>query len=177
MADVLLDACCLINLCSSGRLREILSALPHRWHVCTAVSSETLFVEALSGGHTVRSQVNLEAWFDSGLFHRCAPDTPDELAGFVAYATQLDDGEAMCLAIAKSRSWIVATDERKGRRIAENDGIRVMNTIELVKSWSETSAAESAAIIEVVRNITMLGRYRPSSGAPGVQWWRRHSGG
>lgn len=131
-ADVLLDACCLINLASSGCLPEILRAVPNRWHLCAAVASEMLMVDSMNEGRPIRSPLDLQPWLDEGLLLHCAPTGDVELATFVSYAARLDDGEAMCLALAKCRSWIVATDERKGRRIATQDGIHVLNTVQVM---------------------------------------------
>jgi predicted nucleic acid-binding protein len=94
----------------------------------------------------------------------------------VSYAARLDDGEAMCLALAKCRSWTVATDERKGRRIALADGIPVLNTVEIVRAWSEQVSATPAVIREVVDNISVLGRYIPAVDAPSASWWRSSGG-
>jgi predicted nucleic acid-binding protein len=176
MADVLLDACCLINICSSGRLPEILRAVPHTWHICSAVAGETLFVEVVVSGRRERSQVDLQPWFAAGLVHPCEPERLDEVAALVNYAARLDDGEAMCLALAKCRSWTVATDERKGRRIARGDSIPTLNTVEIVRAWTEQVSATPTVIHEVVNNIAVLGRYRPAVDAPSAEWWRVNGG-
>jgi predicted nucleic acid-binding protein len=39
------------------------------------------------------------------------PERDAELAAYVAFASELDDGEAMALAIAQSRGWQIATDD------------------------------------------------------------------
>ena len=47
----------------------------------------------------------------------CQPDDPQEQAQYVHYATLFrSDGEAMCLALAECRGWIVATDDRRAIR-------------------------------------------------------------
>ena len=176
VADVLLDACCLINLCASGRLPDILGGLPDAWHVCTAVAGETLFVDEIVSGRVSRSEVDLQPWFDRGLLRRCKLSTTDEISAFVQYAARLDDGEAMCLALGKCRSWTVGTDERKGRRIAAEDGIAIVSTVEIVKSWAEVTSALADVVAEVVSKIGVLGRYRPRPNSPGVEWWREQGG-
>ena len=176
MADVLIDACCLINLLSSGRPAEILRG-GHNYYVCEAVAEEALFVEVLAPDRTrQRRVVDLEPLFQGGVLRRCKPETPEELEALVHYAMSLDDGEAMSLALARCRSWIVATDERKGRRIATADGIEVMNTIELVKAWAEENRIDENLLRELVTRVAILGRYRPALDSPAADWWRHHGG-
>lgn len=134
MENVLIDACCLINLLSTARFHEILVGCGHVFHVCEAVAQESLFIDVLAQDRRrQRMPVDLEPLFNAGVVHRTKPETGPETAAFVRYATMLDDGEAMCLALAELRSWTVATDERKGRRIAIAHGIRTLSTIELLK--------------------------------------------
>jgi predicted nucleic acid-binding protein len=158
-------------------LAEILGGRSDVWHICTAVANETLIVETLAEEKRVRVRVDLQAWFDSGLLLSCQPDGAEEAAAFVRYAAVLDDGEAMCLALAKCRSWMIATDERKGRRIALRDGISTINTVELIRSWAEATSVDPDILKEVVTNIAVLGRYRPMPDAPGADWWRSNGGG
>jgi predicted nucleic acid-binding protein len=177
VADVLLDACCLINLFSSGQISEILRAIPHNWHVCAAVAGEALFVDIITPeGTRKRIPADLDALFKSGAIRQCEPKGDDEFAAFVRYAAHLDDGEAMCFAIAKCRGWAVASDERKGRKIASADGIALINTIELIRAWAHRTAAAESATRDLIGRVTVLGRYRPASDVPFADWWRKHVG-
>ena len=176
MADVLLDACCLINLFSSGRATEILRGLRHKWHVCEAVSDEVLFVDEMVAGKRERKMVDLQPLVSAGLLTPCAPSALAEMELFVQYAARLDDGEAMCLALGKCRSWTVATDERKGRRIAAEDGIAIVNTLQVIRSWVESQTIESKTVREVIANVTTLGRFKPGADAPSADWWRNNGG-
>jgi hypothetical protein len=140
------------------------------------VANETLVVQQIVNGQLVRLPVDLQPLFASGLLLNCQPDTAPESAALVQYAVQLDDGEAMCLALAKLRGWTVATDERKGRRIALADGIAVLNTIEVVRIWAEGTNAGSNIVRAVIDDIASLGRYRPAANVPGADWWRKYGG-
>jgi predicted nucleic acid-binding protein len=177
VADVLIDACCLINLLSGGRPDEILIGGGHNFHVCEAVAEEALFIEVLTPDQTRRrSKADLGALFQTGSIRRCKPETTEELAAFVRYAKSLDDGEAMCLALAKCRSWVIATDERKGRRIATADGIAVMNTVEVVKAWVVGNDISESVVRELVTRVGTFGRYRPALNTPSAEWWRDMGG-
>ena len=177
MDNILLDACCLINLLSTGRIAEMLLALPCVFHVCDAVVQESLFIEIIEESQTRhRAPVDLNPHFDSGVFRRAQPETADEIAAFVRYATVLDDGEAMSFALAKCRSWAVATDDRKARRLAIAEGITTTSTIELLKEWSEKTGALDKVVRDAVQFVATLGRYRPSRNAPEANWWRAKGG-
>jgi predicted nucleic acid-binding protein len=176
VADVLIDACCLINLCSSGRLPDILRGIPNQWHVCTAVATETLYVNVATSKERTRVKVDLQPWFDNAVLLPCEPGPQDELAAFVNYATRVDDGEAMSLALAKCRSWILATDDRKARRIATDDSIPIINTIQIIQEWAGRTGAALGAIKELINNISILARYRPSANVPGASWWGSNGG-
>ncbi len=177
MADVLTDACCLINLLSSGRPRDVLGNGGHDFHVCEAVADESLYIDELTANQTrQRTRADLEPLFRSNAIRLCKPETSDETAAFVHYATLMDDGEAMCLALAKHRSWAVATDDRKARRIATGEGIALFNTIELVRGWAERNDIAESLIRELIQRIAILGRYRPTENAPSANWWRSKGG-
>jgi predicted nucleic acid-binding protein len=176
MADVLLDACCLINIFSGGRAAEILQSVPHTWYVCEAVSEETLYVEVATAEQRERRQVEIQPLVSQGIIIQCAPSNEAEFAAVVHYAAHLDDGEAMCLALAKCRSWTVATDERKGRRIASEDGIPIINTPQLLRAWADKQLVSPQDVRAVVERITTLGRYRPGADAPEAAWWRNSGG-
>jgi len=174
VADVLIDACCLINICASESLSEILGANPDRWHVCSAVAAETLYIDAMGeGDQRRRVRVDLEPWFEDGTLVRCAPEGDQELSLYVRYATIVDDGEAMCLAIAESRRWVFASDERKGRRIAVAAGLSMYCTPQRIRGWADASGAKQSVVTKVVKKITTLARYRPSADLPDADWWAR----
>lgn len=176
MADVLLDACCLINLFSTGRAAEILAGIPHTWHVCEAVSEEALFVDVVTPAGVERKPAELTELMSRRIVAACSPSSEREFSALVHYATLVDDGEAMCLALAKCRSWTVATDERKGRRIAVADGISVINTVQLIRAWAETQTVDPQVVRDVIERIAVLGRYKPGADVPSADWWRRNGG-
>ncbi len=54
----------------------------------------------------------------------------DEEQAQAAHCTAvLDEGEAECLAIAKQRAWVFASDDLAARRLAQHEGITVSGTL------------------------------------------------
>jgi hypothetical protein len=89
----------------------------------------------------------------------------------VAHARQLDDGEAMALAIAQSRGWTLATDDRKAITVASSVGVITCGTSGLVKRWVDTAAVEEPEIRAALLRIKHRARYLPGLRDPLFSWW------
>ena len=87
------------------------------------------------------------------------------------YAASLDDGEAMCLALASSRQWAVVIDDRKGQRFATELGIAVITTSAIIQHWGKEKTPEEIAV--ALRKIETRARFRPAEDDPNYQWWMR----
>ncbi|MEM7593233.1 MAG: hypothetical protein AAF383_17260, partial [Cyanobacteria bacterium P01_A01_bin.83] len=88
----------------------------------------------------------------------------------VAYARELDDGEASSLAIAQVRGWRLASDDKKARRIAKEDGIVVISTAELVHHWSLQARLSDTEIAAALRAITRYARFTPPADDSCAEW-------
>jgi predicted nucleic acid-binding protein len=175
MSDSIVDSCCVINLYAAGNLISVLpAALGVRMHVPQKVLEESLYVrqpDPADATKLVQRAVDLAAVIGAGLLHRCDLEGEDELNLFVQLATTLDDGEAACLAIAKTRGWTLATDDRKGRREAASLGVPVITTPELVKAWADTAKADAAGVARTLRDIQDWARFAPHKTMPLYSWW------
>lgn len=174
-----IDACCLIDLLASGQMEAILQATGYTWHLPDAVKAEVQFVrrhdparpgsflKANVGSDSKNAPVDLSQHLNSGLLTACQPTASQEQTLFVQYAAQFrSDGEAMCLAIAESRGWVVATDDRKATRIAEKAGLTVISCPQLVKTWVDATRPDTALIVQVLTDIQTLAQFRPNSTMP-----------
>jgi hypothetical protein len=180
LAPAIIDACCLIDLLASGRVEEILQATGFAWHLPIAVPAEVQYVrqyDPAPAGAIVTVPANLSPYLASGLLTPCQPDDPQEQACFVRYAARFrSDGEAMCLAIAESRGWPVATDDRKAIRIARQVGLTVPSCPKRVRAWAVATRPDSATLVRVLTDIQTLAQFRPNSSMPEAGWWVRQSG-
>jgi predicted nucleic acid-binding protein len=174
MPDSIVDSCCLINLFAADDLLTILPPLRRRLYVPKQVLDESLYVrqtDPADASRLMQRTVDLMPAMGAGLLSRCELDGDEELDLFVRLATTLDDGEAACLAIAKSRSWALATDDRKGRREAGGLGVPVITTPELMKIWADATKADEPAIARLLRNIRDHARFTPHHTMPLHGWW------
>lgn len=174
MADQIVDACCLINLYASGKVEAILPACGGDFYVSEQVQAEALSIrqpDSEDPSLLVRSPIDLSQAISSGLIKACRFESEAESALFVEFATLIDDGEASCLAIAKSRGWLVATDDRKALRLASESGIAVITTPELVQRWVQNSQPSERDLVDLLHCIERFARFRPRRGSPLCDWW------
>ena len=99
----------------------------------------------------------------------CANDAEEQL--YVTYALELDDGEAMSLAIAHARSLPFATDEKKAKRVIKNNAthLRVLSTAEILYAWAD--GKNQAEVKTVLDMIGVRARFRPPDDDPLSTWW------
>jgi len=175
MPDVAIDACCLIDLLASGDAEAILRASGFTWHLPSAVQGEVQYVrkhDPAQAGQVVKVAADLSSLISSGVLTICDPANEQELNRFTHYATVFrSDGEAMCLAIAEQRGWIVATDDRRAIRVAQQVGIDVVSCPALVKAWANATGPDQAALLRVLQDIQALAQFQPNPSMPEYQWW------
>jgi predicted nucleic acid-binding protein len=169
--DVVLDTCCLVNLAAIDGTLDCLASLTLIWHVPTAVQTEGIFIRAAADSREVQ-RIDLTPSITKGAVQICTPANDAEHALYVEFALSLGDGEAMALAIAKTRGWKVATDDRKARNKADAVGVSVVTTPELVQRWASETGRSRAEVTVALRRIETLARFSPAENSPAAKWWR-----
>lgn len=167
---VVLDTCVLINLLATARIAEIVGVIAPSCLVCSAVSGESLYLRPVEADAKLET-VNLVPLLEAGILNSCQIEGPAEEELYVSYAMELDDGEAMSLAIAQACGFALATDERKARRMVRENipQLSLVSTPEIIKAWAEKTTR--AEVIAVVRTILARARFRPSGLDPLATWW------
>jgi len=177
MDDVVIDACCLVNLYAAGDLRTRLLVHGRKWCIPSVVLRESLYIHQVQAdGTTVKIAIEIQSLIDDGSVHSCDATDGAELDLFVDFAAKIDDGEAMALAIAKSRGWTVATDDRKAIRLAEEHSVSVLTTPDLMKSWADSTDAAPEELRLALERIEKLATFSPSSRHPLHKWWNDSAG-
>lgn len=174
MAEGIMDACCAINLHAAGDIVSFLSVLEDTFYVPSIVVGESLYVikpDKDNPGKMLTEEVDLTAALRSGAIRKCDPEGDEEHALLVQFASEVDDGEAVCLAIAKSRGWSMATDDRKAQRLARESGISVVSTPELIRRWADASTATDEEVSKVVHRVRNRARFVPRRGSLLHDWW------
>jgi predicted nucleic acid-binding protein len=173
MDERIIDTCCLLNLFASGEPKAILHHAGGV-HVSDHVQGEALWIREYdneSPPQLIPKLIDLTECIDAGAIAICRLEQEREFELFVHLAQQLDDGEASVLAIAKVRGWIVATDDRKARRIATEQSISTISTSEMIHAWTASEKVSDQRVGELLRNIQQFGRFVPHRSDPRFDWW------
>jgi predicted nucleic acid-binding protein len=167
------DTCILINLLATGQAEEILRVSAKSSVICGAVRKEAVFLRSDDPNEPLEP-VNLEPFIEGGVLTVCDIEGDTEELLYVDYAAFLDDGEAMSLALALSRGFHLATDDRKARRLfteATNDAQRLVSTCHLIRTWGESLSVPRNELSHVLGRVLNRTRYQPSITDPDYKWW------
>jgi predicted nucleic acid-binding protein len=170
---VILDACCTLNLAATGQIAEILERLPYRFCIGRRARGEAQWLRI--PGEEEREQVDLEPLLQLSLLVIEELHDPAEEALFVQFSEQLADGEAEAAALAIRRGYILATDDRKARRVVTAGGhpVQLISTLELVREWQDEAGVPEEDMANLLRRIAERARYRPRRNHPLWDWWSR----
>jgi len=170
---ILLDACVLLNLCATDRLEEIGRSVPGGFSVCTVVHEETLFLREPTDPAQPLKAVVLDPFFAQGVLQRLSLAAQEETL-FVNIAAELDEGEAMSMAIALHRNLDLATDDRKAIKVYAaygGDAGKLWTTPTLLKTWADAAAPAETELVRVTCAIRDRARYLPPASHPLYGWW------
>lgn len=166
----IIDTCCFINFYASGQAAALLKAVGGSVAIPDAVKREALYLAAPHPDEKP-TPIIIDRVIAELKLQVVAPANEKELTLYVELATDLDDGEAMGLALAKERGLILMTDERKARRKAATLGVQVLTTCDVVAAW-EPSTSE-AELVAAVQRISRLARFIPGQKDPRYDWWMK----
>jgi len=175
LPETLIDTCCLLNLCAVGDPYDLLPQLPFQWRIARAVLAEELSIRPRPDAKkTERQRIDLTRCLSTHVLVACEPQDEEERALYISLAMEVDDGEAMSLAIARVRKWGVATDDGAARRVAARLGVVTVTTPQLTKWWAEQTHADAATIGAAIGRIEALARYIPTQETEQYNWWTSH---
>jgi predicted nucleic acid-binding protein len=168
---VIQDACVLINLLATGRFKEIAQGIGHELAISKAAASEALFLRDPETGE--KEPIELKPYIDARLLDILTVETLEERTSYVAYAAELDDGEAMSIALAECRQLALATDDRKARRLISTQklAIELWSTVDVLKRWQAERRIAVEEMQAVLNRISQRARYFPKPGQPERIWW------
>jgi predicted nucleic acid-binding protein len=176
MPDRIIDTCCLVNVFASGCAIDILQALGPEIFVPDLVRNESLFIrkeDDQDPSVLVPEAIDLSDAIAQGTIQECRLESVQEFNEFVRLASILDDGEAICIALAKCRTWTVATDDLKALRVARAEGVQTITTPEIVKNWADSCSIVACKLSSVVQKVERFARFAPRKNAILRQWWEQ----
>ena len=175
MSLAAIDACCLFDLLASGHAEAILRVRGFTWQLPAAVQGEVQYLrqhDPTQPGKCMKVPADLVGLISSGVLTVCSPETQEELDRYMHYATVFrSDGESMCLALAERRGWVVATDDRKAIRVAQQAGLTVVSCPELIKAWAVAADPDQPTLVNVLQDIQVIAQFKPNPSMPEYGWW------
>jgi predicted nucleic acid-binding protein len=175
-----LDSCSLLNLVASRRLEDIVRVVGGEFAAPDLVADEVKFVRRGGNGPDAREHVPVDIvdLQDRRILTVRKLDSDDELRLFLAFASQMDDGEAAACAVAFVLQGTLVTDDRRARRIMSqrHPTVSLMTTSELVKAWVDMASVGTAELIQALTDIEERGSFQPGNADPLLLWWRKSRG-
>ncbi|MGH2531664.1 MAG: PIN domain-containing protein [Thermomicrobiales bacterium] len=168
-----LDACAVVNLYATRWMESILTSVGNPVAIADVVEQEAQFVYRGGTGDDARERepVELQPLVASGLLSVISTTDEEELLTFIDLTREIDEGEAMTVALAIHRGCIVVTDDRKASRVLERRGVPRRSTLDVVKAWSERDAVQPDTLRGVLTDLRQRGRYEPARSHPLRSWW------
>ena len=171
-AETVIDACCLINVCAVDQHQLWLPRLGLRWHVPSAVMEEALYLYGTDEeGTRIPRSIDVQALIEADIVNSCTVVSDEEISGYIEFAAQLDDGEAMALAIARCRGWLLATDDRKALRLANEHGVTTITTPDVMKRWVEIVQPADDEVRGALQCIYDYAKFFPPKRSSLYEWW------
>lgn len=109
----------------------------------------------------------------AGAIDVCRLEGAEEESYYVDYAGELDDGEAMSLAIVRARGYSLATDELKARRLVGTAAApeRLLSTTDIVRAWADRKKTSRTGLGRLLKRIELRAAFLPSPDDRNYQWW------
>ncbi|NUN66453.1 hypothetical protein HCU40_17245 [Pseudanabaena biceps] len=174
-SHLILDACCVLNLCASGNFLSILKTIPAQVVVTEVVKQQELKTLQSLTFEDNDGAIQLERSIQQGLLLVVDFESESEEETFINYVFEMgDDGESATFAIASHRRWAVATDDKKAISFfkKEEPDLQIFSSLEIIKHWSEVTNSSSQELKNTLNAIRVKARYLPSKTHPLFSWWQ-----
>lgn len=177
MNDYVIDCCSLLNLYTGWAGLTELQGLGWTWHICEAVLKEAEYMrEYGSDGVPQLIPLDMGALTHRDLLLPARPETKEEIDDYLSFASEIDDGEAQALAIAKHRGFVLLTDDRKATKLALRPDvfIRTTSTAKVLQAWAQLDSGNELRLHEIIVRIAVLARFDLHTDSPDYAWWKEH---
>jgi predicted nucleic acid-binding protein len=172
--QLLLDACITINLVAVGPIHQIANSIGQSCLITRQAANEVGHLRDIIDGETVVTHVDLTDHVQTGAFE-IIDLARDEIPLFVELASQVDDGEASTIAVAIKRGILLATDDRKARRLCAERGLAIpTGTVTLIRRYCEAQALDRVHVSHLLQRISSRASFQAPRGDPDLKWWNDH---
>ena len=181
---IIVDASGVISLYATGRMGEILAAVPAHITVAAYVAQkEALYIRGEPDGEGKRPKipVDLTPFMAQSLLTLVEPEGEEE-AGWQLYLSSQTPipgrGEVITGAIAINRQWGMVMDDKRARRVIapSASGLQFLVTLDLVRHWVDVARPSTAEITHLLNRIQTMASFTPAKDDPHYAWWEEHLG-
>jgi predicted nucleic acid-binding protein len=173
--QVVIDACCTLNLLATGREVAIVRGLELRLFDTPQISGEAMYLwtHPDSDGERTRESTSTAALREGGHLETLPLDTDTLVDAFVAAAGRIKDADASCIALAGVMGLPLVSDDRKERRIARDmfPKIELISTLDLLKQASQRLAWSGEELTEIAQNLRWRGNFAVPKQDPAGSWY------
>lgn len=173
---LLLDACCLLNLCASRWMAAVLAAVPAR---CAAADAAVAKAQYVFSGEApdpwAQEPVDLQPLIAGGQLDVLRIQSDAEASAYIAFAAErLGDGESMTCALAVVHGHAVASDDRRVARVLARlaPSVPLHSTPWLMKQWADAAGVPSERIRRALVDIQRRARFVPGRHDALQAWWQ-----
>lgn len=175
LRQVVIDACCTLNLLATGRDVAIVQALELRMFDTPQVSGEAMYLWTApdADGERIKESTSTATLREGGYLETHSLDSDALVDAFVIAAGLINDADASCIALAGVLGLPLISDDRKERRIARDmfPNIELISTLELLQHASQRLSWSSAELAAVALNLRWRGNFAPPRQDPLGGWY------
>jgi predicted nucleic acid-binding protein len=173
--QVVIDACCTLNLLATGREIDIVRALGLLLLETPQVSREPISLSTPPDEDGVRRKepVSCAALRAAGCLEMRALDTEALLDAFVTCAARIKDTDASCIALAGVLGIPLVTDDRKERKVARDifPHLEVVSTLDLLHDAAAALRWSDDELVKVASSLLWRGNFAPPRRDPRADWY------
>ncbi len=157
MPEIVFDCCVLSNFALPGALGLIRELYPDSACITGFVAAEIL--RGIQAGH--RDLAEIPEAVGAGWLKQTDLNSPEERELFASLSISLGSGEASSIAVAKCRSFRLASDDAAARREAHTLGIRLTGTIGILRRAVELRFCDLRTANRYLEKMVASGFYSP----------------
>lgn len=175
--NLVIDACCMLNLLATRREIEIASALSLQLLDTTQTCKEplTLWTPPDADGQRSKEATSTEGLRRAGHLVTRPFDTEALIDAYVDAAARIKDTDASCIALAGVLKLPLLTDDRKERRVARDlfPAIDLVSTLDILADAGGVLAWSDAELRRVASDLRWRGNFAPPRQDPRSAWYER----
>ena len=157
MPKIIFDNCVLSNFALSNSLNVIKTLYANKAHITDFASAENLrgILKGYKGLIRIRDAIR------SGWLKEITLKSKEEKALFESLSVSMGIGEASSIAVAKTREFVFACDDKVARREASLLGVKLTGTIGILIRAVRKNIVNSKRADEILNHMIAYGFYSP----------------